>query len=649
MLPVDFPTASFLEETLAGMFGAPGNGPASKTWSRLQAAIMQESAVQCCTALTWVVLGQLFQIVEPNCMTVIKQAMAQHWFHLSLEMDRLSEGHRRFKDSLMEAVPAVFVQTIYRMMVDGFPPEQRALALSSQEIIVKVTQIVQHEVAGMQWRPETWQKLRERLFCPQVLEAPQLNQRESMEVCRKKAKRERDNVFTDEQMPLHFGASDEPMSDAQLESVMASRIQKEADESPTKRRSQSQPHASKGRISENLREHFSEGATRRLDALKQKARDEMGVERYEDLAVRAEELMANQMDQLYADGGWEPGNTPPELVCTLDEDPFSLNKASLHPDLAFDSDGNKDLKRTHSVRSMRDSSVGLRRERERREAEIAERRRRDELLDKYIAAPLPEIFSQKSFDTSLVSPALDRLAPSDSERRLLPPLKHLKQKVKMRTPKALEGTSFPTNPSCPQQEAQPKADRSSANQGRQGSKNSVGSLNSSQREAPQRSLIRSQTGSRAMLSMDSANVKAEVVVNRLQQHMDAFRDASFDNVKKDTDILTGQRRQRLDADALDRDEKAFIEKMEAMVGSKSTPAIRHLRPALKKTKSMPKLLGQRQPHNLKDYRTKLAGRPTAVLEQVSRAMAQQARAETMQVEVQKVSWNQLTVVNLLGQ
>jgi len=318
-----------------------------------------------------------------------------------------------------------------------------------------------------------------------------------MEVCRKKAKRERDNVFTDEQMPLHFGASEEPMSDAQLESVMALRIQKEADESPTKRRSQSQPDASKGRISEHLREHFSEGAARRLESLKQKARDEMGVERYEDLAVRAEELMANQMDQLYADGGWEPGNTPPELVCTLGEDPFSLNEASLHPDLAFDSDGNKDLKRTHSVRSMRDSSVGLRRERERREAEIAERRRRDELLDKYIAAPLPEIFSRKSFDTSLVSPALDRLAPSDSERRLLPPLKYLKQKVKMRTPKALDETSLPTNPSCPQQEAQPKADRSSANQGRQGSKNSVGSLNSSQREAPQRSLIRSQTGSRA--------------------------------------------------------------------------------------------------------------------------------------------------------
>eukprot|EP00434_Breviolum_minutum_P043739 symbB.v1.2.039004.t1/scaffold6289.1/size19347/1 len=47
---------------------------------------------------------------------------------------------------------------------------------------------------------------------------------------------------------------------------------------------------------------------------------------------------------------------------------------------------------------------------------------------------------------------------------------------------------------------------------------------------------------KAMLSMDSANLKAEVVVNRLQQHMDAFREASFDNVKKDTDILTGQRR-----------------------------------------------------------------------------------------------------------
>eukprot|EP00435_Cladocopium_sp_Y103_P044351 s2993_g12.t1 len=71
-----------------------------------------------------------------------------------------------------------------------------------------------------------------------------------------------------------------------------------------------------------------------------------------------------------------------------------------------------------------------------------------------------------------------------------------------------------------------------------------------------------------------------------------------------------------------------------MVGSKSTPAIRHLRPVLKKSGSMPKLLGQHQPRNTKDryHKPKLAGQPTAVLEQVSRAMAQQARAETMQVE-----------------
>eukprot|EP00913_Durusdinium_trenchii_P003965 g3673.t1 len=118
------------------------------------------------------------------------------------------------------------------------------------------------------------------------------------------------------------------------------------------------------------------------------------------------------------------------------------------------------------------------------------------------------------------------------------------------------------------------------------------------------------------LSMDASNLKEEVVTQRLQQHADAFRDSSFDgssqcgrkprgwskrfiatedNVKKETDILTGQRRQRLDAAALERDERTFIERIEGLVGNKSTPAIRQLRPTLKKTKSMPKLLGQRVP------------------------------------------------------
>ncbi|CAK9089161.1 unnamed protein product [Durusdinium trenchii] len=148
------------------------------------------------------------------------------------------------------------------------------------------------------------------------------------------------------------------------------------------------------------------------------------------------------------------------------------------------------------------------------------------------------------------------------------------------------------------------------------------------------------------LSMDASNLKEEVVTQRLQQHADAFRDSSFDNVKKETDILTGQRRQRLDAAALERDERTFIERIEGLVGNKSTPAIRQLRPTLKKTKSMPKLLGQRVP----DSKPKLAGKPTAVLEQISRQMAQEVRAETLEInmEVEKVTWTQVSAGNLLG-
>lgn len=511
------------------------------------------------------------------------------------------------------------------------------MSLSSQEILRKLSQVVQHEVMGLHWRTETMEKLRKRLFCPQVLDSPQLNQRESMEVFRKHEMRERDNIPTDELPPLHFGGEDEPMSDAQLASVMALRGKRGEDESPT-RKAAAQELGMKGWSSDLVQEQLSESARQRLAELKQRVSKELSLDRYEDLAVQAEELMANHIDQLYADGGWEPGKTPPELVCNLGDDPFALKEGALHPDLPGDegkekerSERGQEMKRSQSVRSMRDSTVAVRRERERREAEIAERRRRDELLEKYIAAPLPEAYRVQSFDTSLVSPALDRLAPSDGERRLLPPLKHLKQQVKMKTPKALADLAL-----SPQSKAQEKKPLTQA--ARQTSKPSGTS------SAVERQALRA--GAKVNLSMDASNLKEEVVTQRLQQHADAFRDSSFDNVKKETDILTGQRRQRLDAAALERDERTFIERIEGLVGNKSTPAIRQLRPTLKKTKSMPKLLGQRVP----DSKPKLAGKPTAVLEQISRQMAQEVRAETLEInmEVEKVTWTQVSAGNLLG-
>jgi len=593
-LPLEFPATTYLEETLAGMFGAPhGTTPASKNWARLQAAVLSSPAAECCRCLAYIALGVMCKTVDEDCMFDIQGRLAKNWFDLSLELDGIAEGSRRNKDWLLEAVPAVFVHAIFRMLVEAFPPEARAFAQHSQEVIMKLTQIIQHEVTGLQWRPETWRKLQRRLFCPQVLVTPQLNQRESMEACRRKERRERELQKDGEQPPLHFG--DEPMSVLQLESVMA--LRNERLEESTQRSSSATAHSPV---------HLCEGAARRLEELKERVEQELGIDRYEDLAVKAEDLITNQMEELYEDGSWEPGKTPPELVCNLGDDPFAFSNACVPPAPAPSESPNKDMKRSQSVRSMRDSTVYARRERERREQEAMERRRRDELLEKYLTAPLPEAYSSKSFDTSLVTPALDRLAAGDG--RLLPPLKMLKQKVKMQEPKV--------EPEPPRESKQ----RASA-KGRQGSKSSVTSARDS--ITMQRSSSRCSMPN--VLSMESVNLKHEVVASRLVQHMSAFREASFDNMKKDCDILTGQKRQRLDAFALQRDEQSFIERMEGLVGSKSTPAIRQLNPFLKKTKSMPKLLGRKP---------------------VPKVQAQERPRAAQELQV-KVTWDQLTAVDLL--
>ena len=69
-------------------------------------------------------------------------------------------------------------------------------------------------------------------------------------------------------------------------------------------------------------------------------------------------------------------------LVSLGDDPFSLREDSASEEPT--------LRRSQSVRSLRDSSLAVRRERERREAELAERRRRDELFKRCVATPLPE-------------------------------------------------------------------------------------------------------------------------------------------------------------------------------------------------------------------------------------------------------------------
>ncbi|CAE7247717.1 atpD [Symbiodinium natans] len=209
--------------------------------------------------------------------------------------------------------------------------------------------------------------------------------------------------------PLCFG--NEAMSDEQLGSVLIMRNERLLEAAQQQRIGMERDPelAKKGWTSEALRAQLAPGVAERLEELAQRA-DEVSVDRYEELALEAEDMIIRQLDDLYADGGWEPGNTPPELVSKLgeDEDPFALNAAaSSSAPPVWPLETPKEYKRSvsQSVRSGRDSTVAARRERERREAEAQERRRREELVEKHLQTPLPKEFALQSFETSRVSPA----------------------------------------------------------------------------------------------------------------------------------------------------------------------------------------------------------------------------------------------------
>jgi len=68
------------------------------------------------------------------------------------------------------------------------------------------------------------------------------------------------------------------------------------------------------------------------------------------------------------------------------------------------------------------------------------------------------------------------------------------------------------------------------------------------------------------------------IQKRLEQELDAFKKQSFEQYKKDFDVVTGRKRTRLDGDRLHKEETNTLKRHEALIGSRSTPALRLLGP-----------------------------------------------------------------------
>eukprot|EP00931_Biecheleriopsis_adriatica_P116472 TRINITY_DN92110_c0_g1_i1.p1 TRINITY_DN92110_c0_g1~~TRINITY_DN92110_c0_g1_i1.p1 ORF type:complete len:749 (+),score=179.72 TRINITY_DN92110_c0_g1_i1:34-2247(+) len=666
-LPLQLPGDKYLEETLVGMLGAPaGNTAPSKHWKVLQAALQGEVAAQTCALLAWVTMGHIFEIASEACTAELQRRLSKCWIRLEIDSKRV-DGYKASKDWFQEALPAVFTQAVYRLLVDAFPPERQLLSQKHKELIEKITHIAHHEVAGFQENAYTGQMLRKRLFFSTVLEAPFLNQRESVESERRRERRalEEAQRKDTEQPPLAFGSGNiADVNEDQLEHVMAGRSKRMGIDGQ-RRGSMWVPY--EGSANSLVGANLSAAAKQSLSAMKRRAEEELSVDRYEALALGAEDLITRQLSQLYAEGSWEPGNTPPELASKPSESPSRLLTVSASrvqsPEQEKASAAALGMTVGRgSIAGRTDGTAAARRERERREAEQAERRRRDELLESRISAELPEVFSKRSLDTSFVSPALDRMAPSHGERQLLPGVPSNKQQVRMAEPKSQflpsidAGSSSRRQQTSEQPNRQKQKDAKSSDRRRpkpqpmrkkvsldeqRSSKTSL--LGQSRDRLPSDSLPR--IPGTVVIPVEPESIKPQVIAQRLQQQMDAFIAQSFDHNKKDHDVLTGQKKHRLCPVDLDKEETAYIAKMESLVGSRSTPALHHSSPfGMKGSQTM----RSRGPPG-----STLGGSSSAaVLGSTAGAagkMDAKGGSEKASSSPQaKKAWNELTVVNVLG-
>mmetsp|Transcript_120630 Transcript_120630/g.375032 ORF Transcript_120630/g.375032 Transcript_120630/m.375032 type:complete len:645 (+) Transcript_120630:56-1990(+) len=550
-LPFEMPVAKYLEETLIGMCGAPvshggdqQSAPEARTrWRLLRKAVALEPVRGICAALVWVAIGVLFGTVAGSAIDELRSRLSRSWFLLTLELGGLSEppggASPSRRDSVLETLPTFLVQVLYRLIVDAFPPESAQFVQSAEALIEKLACIVHYEVTGFQMSWGTADKLRRQLFRANVLEMPFVSQVESMKTEMRQKKLEQQKA---QHQALAFGHGDDgrALEEQQLEHVME--LREQSSPSPSRPRNQ--------------------------------RRKELGVDRYTDVALRAEELFLRHMGNLYPEG--HSGAVDEQASTSSSAAPSPLPVTMLTP----------------------------RRQRERREAEQAERRRRDELLAARIAAPLPEVYYQPMVDMNRVSPIFDQqLGQCGAEQQ---PSRAVRQRGCEVLPR-ITTRAGAMGAGAEGRGHQRPVDAVAGGNGR------VPAALGADSGLPAEPLVRG-SGSRQMLRRRSltadgqacrlpasswrardklvsisidppGSIKNSAVMRRLEQQREACQKQSFDEYSKEYDLATGLKKQRLDPARIAGEENGYLETMASLVGSRSEPALKLLNPVSRTTSS----------------------------------------------------------------
>lgn len=626
-LPFKFPVAKYLEEALVGLCGAPHSfdipenpEKARAIWKRMKRVVGMENTSSICESLAWVCIGVLFGTVADAALEGLRARLSRSWFLLTIDLGRtefignLAVGSR---DAVLDTLPTLLVQVILRLVIDAFPTDQMELLRNVEGLIDKLTSIVHKEALGYPLHRDVALNLRRGLFRPKVLEKPHVNTVETIQSVKRLTVMENAQA---QLRPLTFGAKrSQPLEEQQLEHIMELR-----DEQLEQDRMKRSP--SKQASGHEARE------TRELHPLQDM------VDKYQTLAAEGEEFFLQQLENMEKQAeayqqlkeeedsacfqcGQEgyiatplvsPPQTPPKSGPEK-SDPTEVRRASSEAALGSQTSETKSSfvasMRPTMRRTMRRSfcltctattaTNTLRLMRERRELEAAERRRRDEVLMTRIAAPLPENYSWKPVERSRVSPIISRQLGMDPDSMPSPAARKWSRKsCGSRSSPTLVPGAKPNDEALPDIGSGPAAAAAAVASATAVAAAVVAAAGGGGRQRGRRKFTLKDSGSRGYgdssqekgsrlpspmsrreqtITIDlnaQQSIKGHESLKRLEQQREAITQNSFDQYKREFDLETGVRKQKLDGAKIKRDEIQYIETLETLVGCRSEPALR---------------------------------------------------------------------------
>jgi hypothetical protein len=506
-------------------------------------------------------VGVITNCAEIEAVEEFRKMLANAWCLVVLEVKRQVHRDQDAQDFLLGALPAILVQTIYRLLVDCFPDDKPHFVHHVDALLEKLYHVVSYEVCGFQLNVETGLKERKQLFRKVVLDNPFVNQRDSVKA---QMRQELLENQVDHNGPLKFGTSlaegGQPLEETQLEHVMLSHQEMQTRHDQWQASSKSRSVVPK----------------------------ELNVDRYGSVAMESTHLFNRQLQELM------PAQSPPRRSSSRGDSRGASRGGSRGGSKGSRrrsfTDGPEDKRNAGRFKKRAQAVITLSSRHKEMLAEQAEKRRREDVLVKRIVAePLPPELCERALDTTWVSPITNRLAPGERDRQALGKPSSEAYQLKMALPPVMSVTLRHKSHSTSElrggsQELPKISNRASlaADTEAQGDTSPSASLKPGQKDCKAIQALHlggSLKSLRACVAEElilepPPRLQREVVMNRLEAVGKTFQQNSFGNYIKEFDVINGNKKQSMDDAVMRKAETTYVKSMQELVGPADRPALK---------------------------------------------------------------------------